>query len=298
MNTRIAAVLVAAGLTGAAFAQQSTHQTTTTTGKQPATTVKQNTTNSTGKQNTTNTTNTTTTGKTTRQPGTTTGGVTKTTGATKLDPATAANLPGHEQIELTNLFTGDWTTNATCYGAHEGQTVESTGTARFAPSFGGRFVSTALDSQFNNNPFKGVGFYGFNNGEKRYESVWVDSQTTAITFFTGTRDNNTFTWTGNYTDPTNGEKKTIKAINNFQGKDTMTFTMYLVSSNGTETKTAEITYTRTGTGGPLDMTSVDSKGHTQLSSTRTCGQALQHARDQAGDHRHEAGLNEVHFSVD
>ncbi|MBS0196692.1 MAG: DUF1579 family protein [Planctomycetes bacterium] len=268
MNTRIAAVLVAAGLTGAAFAQQSTHQTTTTTGKQPATTAKQNTTTSTGKQNTTTTTNTT--GKTTRQPGTTTG-VTKTTGTTKLDPAAAANLPGHEQIELTNLFTGDWTANATCYGGQNGQAVKSTGTARFAPSFGGRFVSTAFDSQFNNNPFKGVGFYGYNNGEKRYESVWVDSQTTAITFFTGTRDNNTFTWTGNYTDPTNGEKKTLKATNTFQGKDTMTFTMYLVSSNGTETKTAEITYTRTGPGGPLDMTPVDSKSHTQLSSTHSAG---------------------------
>jgi hypothetical protein len=98
-----------------------------------------------------------------------------------------------------------------------------------------------------NTPFRGTGFFGFNNANQRLESFWIDNLSTGMLMSTGQRQNDgSIVWTGTYTDE-NGNTQTAKSITRFPSKDTIIFETYDVASTGTEFKTLEVTYNRTGT---------------------------------------------------
>jgi len=201
---------------------------------------------------------------TVKQNQTTTTGTNKNTTATGNTAANAANMPGREQLDLARFTIGEWTATANLWNQPNTQPVISTGRARFYSTMSGRFVATDLDCQFNGQPVKASGLYGFNNGEKRYESTWVDNQTSAIFFFTGVRQDRTITWNSSFTDAQTGARKNLRAVEVF-GENTINYTMFESTSGGGEFKKLEITYTRSGPGGPVESTPIE----TRTNTTRT-----------------------------
>ncbi|MBL9002510.1 MAG: DUF1579 family protein [Phycisphaerae bacterium] len=177
------------------------------------------------------------------------------------DPTVIANQPTREHLDLTRSLLGEWSTKVTVWtntsqaGTTATTPTTSNGTARFYTTMGGRFVGTEFECPFNGQTMRGAGFYGYNNGEKRYESTWIDNQTSAIFFFTGVRQDNTITWNSTFTDPQNGEKVNLRAVEVF-GDNTINYTLFQRTSGGGEFKKMEITYTRTGPGSPVEITPI------------------------------------------
>lgn len=223
--------------------------------KQPATTVPHNTTQT--KDSTAKTVKT----------------AVKTTNAGDPFPAyTTANLPAKQHADLTNTFVGEWTTTTTSWSGEGNQPTSSNGTARFFPAMNGRFVCGDLEGMLYGKPFKGMGFWGYNTNQNRYESTWVDTENTGISIFTGSKtDSNTFTWNGTITNPLTGKTEETKCVTAFNGKDTFTYTLYTTNSNGAEFKAFETTYNRVSQGGPFAIRPVDTKltSTTSKNATRT-----------------------------
>ncbi|MCX5691694.1 MAG: DUF1579 family protein [Planctomycetota bacterium] len=268
----VAALFTCVGL---ACGQTTANHNTGNTGKQPgssnsATLVAPPETTGKPQTNTSPTTVTTNTNTTTKAPKST--GV-KTTNAGDPFPAyTTANRPAKQHADLTNTFVGEWATTTTSWTGEGTQPTTSTGTARFFPAMNGRFVCGDLEGTLYGKPFKGMGFWGFNTNQNRYESTWVDTENTGISTFTGTKtDSNTFTWNGTLTNPVTGKTEATKCVTAFNGKDSFTYTLYTTNTGGNETKAFETTYNRVSQGGPFAIRPVDTKltSTTNKNATRT-----------------------------
>jgi len=191
---------------------------------------------------------------------------TTTTGTTQVAQTNTSDHAGREHLDLSNLFMGEWNTTSTTFTTTGTQPTTSNGHARFFPTMGGRFVCADFDSENNGQINKGMGFFGFNTTNQRYESTLVGNQSTAITYWTGAKtNNNTFTWTGSFTDPTTGKTTTGKGVTAFTGKNAMTYTLYNIGTDGKEFKSLEVNYARTSLGTPLELRPVE--GNTRAKTT-------------------------------
>jgi len=68
---------------------------------------------------------------------------------------------------------------------------ETTGTSVNSWVLGNRFVHMTLDWSIMGEPYSGIGYFGFNNVSKMYESTWMDNGYTGIVSFQGTFDAST-----------------------------------------------------------------------------------------------------------
>jgi hypothetical protein len=185
-------------------------------------------------------------------------------------PWLKAHQPRIEQVELSKLFVGEWNATATTWTTPGATPVSTNGLATFYPTMNGRFVASDFEGTLRQRPFRSTGFFGFNNAENRYESVWVDSDNTGVQFFTGTRTStNTFTWNTSTTDPVTGQPKTIRAVTTLNGRDRITHTVFETLSGGKEFKALEIAYSRTGPGGPGGFPADNRAAQTKTTGTTT-----------------------------
>lgn len=182
-----------------------------------------------------NTTTTTTNTNTTQKPTADFSG-----NAQQLPPVLRAN----ENHKVFEQFVGQWDAKVTIFqnGANESFNGIQTNTL----GLGGRFLNTAFRGQVGGGDFAGTGTMGYNNITKQYESSWVDSMSTWITFENnGTYDSSTKTLTlkGQTTDPQTNQKRTTRTVYTVNSPTQYTFTTF-ETANNTETKTMEIVYTR------------------------------------------------------
>lgn len=172
---------------------------------------------------------------------------------------TTTNLPSKQHFDLISSFVGEWTTTTTSFNGDTNQPTTSTGQARFFPAMNGRFICGDLEGTLFGKPFKGMGLWGFNTNQNRFESTWVDTQNTGISTFSGEKTNDTtFTWTGTVTNPATGNAEQGKGVTTFNGANSFTYAFY-VTINGQETKAYETTYNRVSAGGPFAIRPVDTQ---------------------------------------
>src|SRR5262245_30923417 len=81
--------------------------------------------------------------------------------------------PGEQHARL-KYFVGTWDVKGT------GAMGESTGTATMALIFGGRFLALEIKGEGGGKSFEGRGLLGYDNGKKRWTSVWADNMGTGI----------------------------------------------------------------------------------------------------------------------
>ena len=80
---------------------------------------------------------------------------------------------------------------------------------------------------------------------KKYESVWIDSMSTAIYFFEGTasKDGKTITQECRYDDPVRGPS-VWRSVTKIKDDNTQEFEMFVTPEGGKEEKMMEMTVTR------------------------------------------------------
>ncbi len=108
-----------------------------------------------------------------------------------------------------------------------------------------RFTKYEYKGDMMGMPFTGWGYSGYDNIEKKYISIWMDSMGTGIHKNSGTYDaaTKTFTFTGEMKDPmgkTIQTRETIKVTSN----DEHVMTFYHTRADGKELKMGELTFKR------------------------------------------------------
>lgn len=195
-------------------------------------------------QNTTVTTGTDTTG------GTTTGGTTN-----------DLSLPTKNHSSLITSMIGRWQTTTKLWTTPETEPQTARGITTMTATLGGRFVQQDFACAMGGSPFKGTGFFGFNNTNGRFESFWIDNCSTGMQMSTGERQSDgSIVWNLTFTDE-NGATQNTKTVTRFPEKDTVVFETYAIGTNGSEFKTLEVTYNRTN--------QITPAGNNRLSKTNT-----------------------------
>jgi hypothetical protein len=159
----------------------------------------------------------------------------------RMQQALAAAQPGPQHAQLMKLA-GDYTTTQTFYTPGS-QPQESTGTAKLKAILGGRFLEEDNSGQSFGQPYSGLRLYGYNNGSKQYEAIWIYDGSTAILVLDGSTDDNgkTVRYSGAFLGPT-GEKQTLRVT--ISKNDADHFTVKLLGESPGGMSTLETVYTR------------------------------------------------------
>ena len=156
--------------------------------------------------------------------------------------------PGEAHKALKPLA-GRWIYAAQWWTSPEAAPQSMTGTATNTLIFGGRFLRQEIrgEAEEGRPPFKGLGFVGYDNMRKEYQSVWFDNMITGMMWGTGQFDATTRTMTdqGDFSCPITGEthrhfRTTWRVIDQNHNK----YENYMSTPDGREFKSMEIRYTR------------------------------------------------------
>ena len=143
----------------------------------------------------------------------------------------------HEQLAR---FVGNWT----CDVASWGQTSRGTEKVRALP--GGFWVVGESTGSMAGSPFEGIGLYGYDPAEKKYVSVWVDSQSPSLMVTKGDYDESTdsFVFHGEVDDPSSGRSMKMKIVESFVDADRRRMTMSMEIPHVGEKEMVAIDYRR------------------------------------------------------
>jgi hypothetical protein len=95
----------------------------------------------------------------------------------------SASNPGPEHERLAKLA-GTWETSTKFEGPGM-EAEESKGESKLSVVLGGRFLREEDTGTMMGQPYTSLKFWGFNNGSKKYESVWMYTGGTAMMTMTG-----------------------------------------------------------------------------------------------------------------
>lgn len=147
--------------------------------------------------------------------------------------------PGEEHKKLYELV-GTWDCVMKMPGAED-----SKGVAVYRRTLDGMWVQTDFEGEYGGEKFHGKGFDSYDAGKKKYVSVWLDSTTGSPSVFEGNydADGKTMTMLSHSTAP-DGTAMTLKSVTTHADAGHMTFTMYVVAEDKTESEMMSIAYTR------------------------------------------------------
>jgi len=150
--------------------------------------------------------------------------------------------PGPAHAELMKRA-GDYTTTET-YSAPGVEPQQFTGTAKLKSILGGRFLEEENSGDSLGQPYSGLRLYGYNNGSKQYEAIWIYNGSTAFLVLDGSSDDNgkTVRYTGAFLGP-GGGRQTLRVTITQQDADHFVVKL-LGEGPKNATSTLETTYTR------------------------------------------------------
>ena len=152
---------------------------------------------------------------------------------------------GHKALEP---FVGSWTYTAQWWMSPDAPPESMTGTATNSPIFGGRFLREEISGTTEGQPpFEGVGFTGYDNIRKEYQTIWLDNMATGMMAGSGQFDAATQALTnqGDFSCPVTGEThRQFRAVWTVVDQDHNTYENYMRTPDGREFKAMEIHYTR------------------------------------------------------
>lgn len=120
----------------------------------------------------------------------------------------SAGVPGPEH-EAIMAWAGDWTVKLRMRMAPDAPWDETTGTAKFSKTLGGRYIVQKLNCTMKMGamelPFDSLEIFGFNNVTKEYEAWWFDSMSTTGMYTHGKEVNGVIELRGLIKDPLSPE---------------------------------------------------------------------------------------------
>jgi len=151
--------------------------------------------------------------------------------------------PAAQHEEFKELV-GQWKADVKSFWENPKKPELSTGTSTMKMILGGRYLQQQFRCQMGGKTYEGLGISAYEKAQKKYVSIWIDNMGTGIMLTEGKYDKatDTFTETGESSSPMGPMK--LKMVTKSVNKDQFVFTMYVVTADGTESKSMEITYTR------------------------------------------------------
>jgi len=154
--------------------------------------------------------------------------------------------PGEHHQHLEPLI-GTW--NAACRFYMEGPDMpptESIATATNTWVLGGRFVQQQFHGSLLDEPFEGLGFWGYDNVAKKHIGLWMDTMMTGVLSSGGSCDagGRVFTLSGSFFDPATNTTVKDRSVLTIKDHNTFTYEMFHTTAGNREEKVGEITYTR------------------------------------------------------
>ncbi len=159
---------------------------------------------------------------------------------------TEFGTPG-EQHKMLSGYAGNWTTSVNMWHKPDTKPEASTGTAKFQMILDGRWLQQELSGQAMGMPYTGLGFVGYNNATKSFESIWMDTFSTTSMSGKGSYDKSkkTLSEKGQYFCPIKNGPRDYRTEWKFNDKNTMTFSMFGPGMNDEpEYKHMEVVYKR------------------------------------------------------
>ena len=152
---------------------------------------------------------------------------------------------GHKVFEP---LVGTWTYTAQWWMSPEAPSESMTGSASNSLLFGGRFLKQEIRGQAEGQPpFEGLGFLGYDNLRKEYQSVWLDNMSTGMMIGKGQFDPaaNTLTDQGEFSCPLTMEtRRSFRSVWKIVDSEHTLYETYMRTPEGREFKAMEIHYTR------------------------------------------------------
>jgi hypothetical protein len=159
-----------------------------------------------------------------------------------------AGQPGKEHKALEK-FVGTWDAEVTTWMDPSAPPEKSTGTMVITSVLDGRWLREDFTGTFMQQPFTGIGYWGYDNIQKKYVSTWMDSMSTMVMTSTGTFDEKTqaFSHASECIQP-DGTKCKGRDVVKMTDNDHFVMEMYSTKPGEKETKCMEIKYTRKSAG--------------------------------------------------
>lgn len=150
-----------------------------------------------------------------------------------------------ENHKLLHFYVGKWdvTTIMWEFPGAPGQT--SQGSAEVFAILGGRFIMSQFSGTVMGAPFEGGQIDGYDNIRKKFQTLWIDSTSTAFFFLDGAYDPAAKAWTltGRWADPMGGVSP-VRLVNRIVGPDEYVSEMWMGLPDGKEFKSMENRYVR------------------------------------------------------
>jgi Protein of unknown function (DUF1579) len=121
---------------------------------------------------------------------------------------------------------------------------DSVGTSVNTWVLGGRYVQQEFDGSFMGEPFNGIGYTGYDNVQKKYLSVWMDTAGTGMMWMTADKTGKTLAGSARIWDPMTQKPATVESKTTVLDNDHHTFELWGKAPNGRQIKLMEIQYTR------------------------------------------------------
>jgi len=153
--------------------------------------------------------------------------------------------PG-EPHKALEVMVGTWDTKVSSWMQPGAAPMASTGVSENTWTLDNRFIEQRYEGEFMGQPFKGVGYTGYDNVKKKYVGTWMDNMSTSVMVMTGTSDatGKTMTFTGTMDDPMTGKPKAMKEVVKIVDANKHTFEMWAPGPDGKAFKMMEIEYLR------------------------------------------------------
>ncbi|WP_447970464.1 DUF1579 domain-containing protein [Nitrospira sp. M1] len=164
---------------------------------------------------------------------------------TMMDKWQAYATPNNNHEVLTPLV-GTWR-HVVKWWMKPGSVPEvSKGTSEAKWLMGGRYLQHTAKGMSMGQPFEGIGFTGFDNKKRKYQTIWMDNMGTGMMTGEGTYDpgQKTLTDQGLYTDALKGQRA-YRGVLAIIDDNHHRYEMYSLDQSGQEFRMMEIVYTRT-----------------------------------------------------
>jgi hypothetical protein len=152
-----------------------------------------------------------------------------------------------EGHKILKDLAGRWNYTSKMWESADSKPEESKGTSVMKAIFGGRFLEQEFKGKAMGQKFEGLGFIGYNNVTKKYETTWLDNMSTGIMSGKGEMDTaaKTIKEEGEFTCPIDSDhKREYRSEWKIIDKNNMVYTMSGEDMDGKDHKMMEITYKR------------------------------------------------------
>ncbi|MBC9796317.1 DUF1579 domain-containing protein [Sinomicrobium weinanense] len=165
--------------------------------------------------------------------------------AAMMEAWNAYKAPG-EMHKMLAMDEGEWNAEITHWADPSAPPEKAKGTEVCKMVMGGRYLKTSFTSEIMGQPFKGLGYTGYDNAKKEFISTWIDDMGTGMMIARGPApegDSNTMEMKGTMVDPMTGEDMKVREVLTRIDENTRMMEMY-IEHQGQEMKTMEIKYSR------------------------------------------------------